>query len=348
MADRLPQVVPSAAPQPVGVPWPTREWPTAEPPARLAEVVAAAFEDPGLAETYAVLAIKGGTLVAERYGGELPSFVHPPTPVRADTPLVSWSMAKSVLHAAVGLLVDDGRLDPDAPADVPEWPVGDPRSTITLRQLLQMRDGLSWVEDYEDETVSDVIEMLFGAGKDDVAAFAANRPLADAPGGSFNYSSGTSNIVARIVGRVVGPGQATAAFLRDRLFAPIGMGDAVIKLDDVGTFVASSFVYCTARSMARFATLYLRGGEWDGTRLLSRVWVDDAQRPTSEDVLASTYYSHHWWLDGTGTYWASGYEGQRAIITPADDSIVIRYGRTPEERYPALRAWADEMVLALR
>ncbi|HEV3213865.1 MAG TPA: serine hydrolase [Acidimicrobiales bacterium] len=348
MADTLPHVTPAAAPQPVGVAWPTARWPEGEPIGALDALLEAAFTDPELEETYAVVVVQHGRLVAERYGGALPSFTHPPTEVTASTPLLSWSMAKSVLHAAVGCLVDDGRLDPDAPAAVPEWSdPSDPRGRITLRELLQMRDGLAWVEDYVDDGISDVIEMLFGTGAADVGAFAAGHPLAAAPGTRFNYSSGTSNLVARLVGDVVGRGEPTRAFLRDRLFGPLGMDDAAVTLDASGTFIGSSYVYCSARSFAKFATLYLRGGRWEDRQLLSRSWVDGAQVAVSQDADARTYYSHHWWLDGEGTYWASGYEGQRCVVSPGHDAVVVRLGRTPDERYPAVRAWCDAVVAAL-
>jgi len=343
----LPHVVPAIAPQPGGVDWPTRAWPTGPAPAGIDALVDAAFSDPAMATTYAVVIVQGGLLVAERYGNALPSFTHAPTPVTAATPLLSWSMAKSVLHSAVGLLVADGVVDLDRPIGAPEWPDGDARAAITWRQCLQMRDGLAWREDYVDDTASDVIEMLFGAGKDDVAHFAAERELEAAPGTRFSYSSGTSNLLARAVGEAVGGGEAIARRLRDRLFAPIGMTEATIGLDAAGTFVGSSFAYATARSWARFATLYLRGGEWDGRRVLDRDWVDTAQVPTGADD-DGTYYSHHWWLDAKGTYWASGYRGQRAIVVPALDAVVVRLGDTPQEGYDALAGWCASVIDALR
>ena len=154
------------------------------------------------------MVVHGGRVVAERYHGALEHFDRPPTPVTAATPLLSWSMAKSMLHAVVGLLVGDGRLDLDGPAAVPEWAdPADPRHAITLRDLLAMRDGLDFVEDYVDDRVSDVIQMLFGEGQADMAHFAADRPLAAAPGTRFNYSSGTSNIISGVVARTVGPGR---------------------------------------------------------------------------------------------------------------------------------------------
>jgi CubicO group peptidase (beta-lactamase class C family) len=147
--------------QPAGVPWPTEAWPEGSVPdgVALAPLLDEVFEPDGpLATTFAVVVVQGGRLIAERYAGALEHFDQPPTPVTAETPLLSWSMAKSVLHAAVGVLVGQRRLDLDAPAAVPEWSdPGDPRHRITLRQLLAMRDGLDWVEDYVDDRVSDVI-----------------------------------------------------------------------------------------------------------------------------------------------------------------------------------------------
>lgn len=346
--EELSTVEPALADQPSAVEWPTVQWPLGASSGEVDELVDVAFGDPKLHETYAVLVVAEGRIIAERYGGALPSFTHAPVPVDATTKLLSWSMAKSFLHAACGLLVDEGRLDPEAPAPIAAWrEPGDPRGAITLRQLLQMRDGLDWREDYVDDRCSDVIEMLFGDAMPDVAAYAASRLLAHAPGSTFNYSSGTSNLIASIVGDVVGRGAPTEAFLVDRLFVPLGMGDARVTLDARGTFIGSSYLYCTARAMAKFATLYLRGGCWEDRQLLSETWTADAQRPTSRDADPDTYYSHHWWLDGRGTYWASGYEGQRAVIVPAANSLFVRYGRTPDADAGELRAWCDELTSAL-
>jgi CubicO group peptidase (beta-lactamase class C family) len=225
--EELSTVEPALADQPSAVEWPTVQWPLGASSGEVDELVDVAFGDPKLHETYAVLVVAEGRIIAERYGGALPSFTHAPVPVDATTKLLSWSMAKSFLHAACGLLVDEGRLDPEAPAPIAAWrEPGDPRGAITLRQLLQMRDGLDWREDYVDDRCSDVIEMLFGDAMPDVAAYAASRLLAHAPGSTFNYSSGTSNLIASIVGDVVGRGAPTEAFLVDRLFVPLGMGDA--------------------------------------------------------------------------------------------------------------------------
>jgi CubicO group peptidase (beta-lactamase class C family) len=333
--------------QPTGVPWPTDAWPGGEPPPGLDAVVDEMFTDEErYGTTYAVAVIQGGRLLSERYAGALPHLDRAPEPVVPSTPLLSWSMAKSVLHAAVGVLVGEGKLSLDVPPGVPGW--DDERSAITLDQLLQMRSGLRWVEDYVDDGVSNVIAMLFGEGQHDVAAYAAATPLAHPPGRVFNYSSGTSNIVAGVVGRAVAPDDVRT-FLFERVLHPIGMRSADPRVDPAGTFIGSSFVYATAQDWARFGLLYLRDGTWEGRRLLPEGWVDHARRVRSVDETDGDLYGAHWWVDhldtARGTFRASGYEGQFVAICPALDAIVVRLGKTrePQPSPPHLPPWRQRV-----
>lgn len=346
-------MLPPLPPQPAGVPWPIDEWPRGDVPAGvdLQPLLDRAFDpDGGLTSTYAVVVIHRGRLVAERYAGHLEHFDAPDEPIGPTTPLLSWSMAKSMLHALVGMLVAEGRLDPEAPADVPLWQVDpdDPRRHITLGQLLAMRDGLDFLEDYVDGDRSDVINMLFGDGRDDVATFAADRPLAAPPGERFNYSSGTTNVISGIVARLLGPGEPYEAFLQERLFDAIDLPSARATFDPAGTFIASSFVYATARDFARFGLLYLRDGVWDGRRLLPEGWVDTARRQLSTDPENGNGYGWQWWVragdEHHGTFWAQGYEGQSIVVCPGLDLVLVRLGKTPAERSIPLRDWRHEVV----
>lgn len=346
----VPSLTPRYAPQPEGVAWPGAEWPRAEGSEELARVVEEAFTAPELAITQAVVVVRGGRVIAERYGGEVPFFDRPPEPVTADTTLLSWSMAKSMLHFVIGTLVDEGRLDPDQAAPIAEWDdPDDPRRAIRIADMLAMRDGLGWIENYVIGERSDVVEMLFGEGQDDVAGYAAAVHALHPPGAHFNYSSGTSNLLSRVVAGLVGRGGAYESFLRHRLFDPLGMTSATPKLDATGVWVASTFVHATALDFARFGVLYLRGGEWDGRQLVSRRWTDTAQRPLSVDPESGHLYSWHWYVTGDefGTYWASGYEGQMINVVPALDAVVVRLGRSPEENWPARDEWRGRVLDAL-
>ncbi|MBU6233149.1 MAG: beta-lactamase family protein [Acidobacteria bacterium] len=346
----LPRIEPRYAPQPLGLAWPTHEWASdvhsLDPVVR--EIADRAFDDPAVAETRTVLVVQHGKIVYERYAGSLPSFIDQGAVIDKDTTQISWSMAKSMTHFFTGILIDEQRLTLDEPVRIPEWS-SDGRSAITLRHLLSMRDGLEFVEDYLPDHPSDVIAMLFGEGQNDVAGYTIARPLAHTPGEVWNYSSGTTNIICRILADAVGPGSIFHDFMNQRLFEPLGMRSAVPKFDARGTFIGSSYVYATARDFARFGYLYLRGGEWDGRQLVSREWCDTAQIPLSRDDESGAFYSLQWWVTGDefGSYWANGYEGQLITVVPTLDAVIVRLGATDATRYPALRNWRNDLLHAM-
>jgi len=291
-----------------------------------------------LAETLAVLAVQHGEVVAERYAEG----------VDADTTFISWSMAKSITQALVGFAVADGRLDIHAPAAVPEWSGDDdPRRGITVDHLLRMCSGLAFREDYVDDRVSDVMAMLFGAGQGDMAAYAAGFPLEHPPGTVFNYASGTTNILARLVGDLYGGRGGVESLLADRLLGPLGMTTATPKFDDAGTFVGSSYVYASARDFARFGELYLHEGRVGDHQVLPAEWVTYAATesavPSGPDEQP---YGAHWWRfpPVPGSFAAQGYEGQRTLVVRDLDLVVVRLGKTPVALKPNLDAWLAALV----
>jgi CubicO group peptidase (beta-lactamase class C family) len=332
--------------QPANVAWPTKAWPQGDFPGgfdspRLGAALGRAFAgaDPDLGETHALVIVQGGRLLLERYA---PDF-------GPDVTCKSWSMAKSITHALTGLAVADGKIDISAPADVPEWRgPGDPRGAITLDHLLRMSSGLAFREAYVPGEPSDVIEMLSGAGRADMAAFAASFPLAHRPDEVFYYSSGTTNIICRCLARALGAaGDAFKAYMFERLFDPIGMTSALPRFDDAGTFIGSSYCFATPQDFARFGLLYMRGGVWDGRRILPEGWVDYARTRTFQQAdCPDGPYGAHWWLDamGPGSFSAHGYEGQYLMLRPRRDLILVRHGVTPEANHPRLRAWLGEIA----
>ena len=280
----------------------------------------------------ALLVMHRGELVFERYGVQPDSIFAPGGAVGADTTLISWSMAKSITHAAVGILVGDGRIEPDRSAAVAGWK-GTPKEAITLLDLLEMRSGLEWVEDYVDESVSHCIEMLFGSGQHDMAAYSAALPLVRRPGSTWNYSSGTTNIICRIIGDVVGGGrQGMEAFLRDRLFGPVGMHSAIAKFDTAGTFVGSSYVYATASDFAKFGELYRNDGVVDGRRVLPEGWRDHGRTYVASDENEFDYGRQWWmWRDQPGSMACHGYEGQFCVVVPERELVVVHLGKCPAD-----------------
>jgi CubicO group peptidase (beta-lactamase class C family) len=288
--------------------------------------------------TLALLVLHKGKIVSEVYSPE----------VTAETTLISWSMAKSITHALVGIAQMDELLHVEDNNLFPEW-ANDERRNITLQQLLEMRSGLSWVEDYVDGDASDVIEMLFGTGKDNNAAYAISQALVTAPGNEWLYSSGTTNIVTRLLGNVLGDSDGSHScmehFMRSRLFDALGM-QAEPKFDAAGTFVGSSYVYATARNFAKFGQLYLNDGVCDGKRILPEGWVDHARAQHVFDGETGLGYGAHWWtLPGErNSLVAAGYEGQYIMVIPDRDLVVVRLGKTVAELRNAVVAELREVI----
>ncbi|MBI3897215.1 MAG: serine hydrolase [Gammaproteobacteria bacterium] len=318
---------------------------------RLDAVLDRAFADPDPTlrrRTRAVVIVHKGRIIAERY---VPGF-------NKDTPMVGWSMSKSVMNALVGMLVGQGKLALNAPASVPEWQAPkDPRRQITLDHLLRMSSGLRFVENYADP-LKDVTFMLLAAP--DMAAYAANKPLDFPPGTHWQYSSGSSSIIARIIRTAAGENDYLE-FPRRELFEPLGMSTAVIELDAAGNFVGSASVYASARDWARFGLLYLNNGKWAGRQLLPPDWVTYTR--TLTPVLPNGKYGAHFWLrlpeeyvgPTTNTaaippdaFHAVGHEGQFVSIIPSRELVIVRLGLT---RLPAQwdhAAFISDVLASLR
>lgn len=296
-----------------------------------------------LATTLALVVVHNGRVVREMYGPE----------TDASTSLISWSMAKSITQALVGMAIGDGLLSIHDDHLFPEWEQ-DNRANITLGNLLNMVSGLEWVEDYVDDKSSDVIEMLFGSEKfvGDHASYAASKKLEATPGSKYMYSSGTTNLVTKILSRALGEKPSSteemSRFMQTRLFDPLGMRSAIPRFDSSGNFVGSSYVYATARDFARFGYLYLNDGMWNGSRLLPEGWVEYSRTPVARDADNGLDYGAHVWMfpHDAGSIAALGYEGQFTWVSPRRNLVVVRLGKTNAEYGSLLRDELSKIVEA--
>ncbi len=282
----------------------------------------------GVASTRAVVVVRNGRIVAERYA---PGF-------SARTRFPGWSLTKSVFNAVTGTLVARGLLRVDEPVRIAAWRApGDPRGAISYDHLLRMSSGLAFTEHYEDP-FSDVANMLFAARG--AGAYAAGRPLGTAPGTAWQYSSGTTNVLAEALRAHLPPGLRYEELPRRLLFEPLGMASAVLERDEAATFIASSYMYATARDWARFGALFAADGLWEGRRLLPEGWVAYSRTPAP--AAAGAQYGAHFWLHDEDeranaasvtryplppdAFFAGGFGGQRITIVPSRGVVVVRLG----------------------
>ncbi len=269
---------------------------------------------------FAMAVVYKGQLILEKYRPEF----------NRKTRFLSWSMAKSFTNALTGIMVGDGKWELDKPADIPEWQ-NDDRKKITINNLLQMKSGLKWNEDYG--SASDVNLMLHR--ESDFAGFVCSHPAAFRAGTNWYYSSGSPNIITSLMRKTLNNDEAYYRFAPERLFNRIGMPDAVFEVDASGNLVGSSYLYATARDYARFALLYLQDGVFKDERILPKGWVKYTTTPVSG---SNGSYGAYFWLNRNNEFpdapanmfYCKGHDGQMIFIMPDQQLAVVILGYSPK------------------
>ncbi|MDD1528308.1 serine hydrolase [Bradyrhizobium sp. WBOS7] len=303
----------------------------------LAAALDRAFAEPAqppYRRTRAVVVMKSGRIVAERYADG----------IGPETPLLGFSMAKSVVSALIGVLVRQGKLKLDGPAPVAAWKdPDDPRHAITVDQLLRHTAGLALGSSLRASLGSafePVNRMKFM--ESDMAAYAESIPLATAPGAAWNYHDGNMLVLSHLIRDAAG-GTAESAlrFARRELFAPLGMRHVTLQLDASGTIEGSSEMLASARDWARFGQLYLNDGLAGGKRILPEGWVKYSATATpnawvgigagfwtnrGDSFGANFRVTHGWPRDA---FFAKGTIGQYTIVIPSEQLVIVRLGRSP-------------------
>ena len=276
--------------------------------------------------TLAIVVAYQGRIIAEHYRPGITD----------TTPLLSWSASKSITSALVGRLVQTQGLDIHQPAGFPAW-AGDDRSAITIDQLLRMESGLAFDERYAP--MSDAVEMLYNSA--DMGGYALSQPLAAEPGAQWSYSSGTTNILAKLLLEKTGGNlRRLEEFAHNEFFSKLGMTSAIFEHDESGAFVGSSYFYASPKDWLRFALLYRNKGGWNGEQLLPEGWVDYSLTPTPHAPAGR--YGAQIWLNTGGTgpegrllprlpedaFAFEGYQGQWIVVIPSKELMVARFGVT--------------------
>ncbi len=280
-------------------------------------------ENNSVKKTRAVLVIHNNQIVAEKYAEGFSK----------NTKLLGWSMTKSITSAVVGVLSKQGKVALDQTNLFPEWE-NDERSKITLNNLLQMNSGLEWIEDYN--TISDVTKMLFLT--EDMPNVQLEKPLVGKPNNTWNYSSGTTNLISKFIRNQFETHQEYLDFWYEELIDKMGMHSMVLETDIAGNYVGSSYSWATARDWAKFGLLYLHNGNWNGQQILDKSWIDYSVTPTNK---SNGEYGAQFWLNAGGIYpnvpkdlfSCNGYQGQHVFIIPSKELIIVRFGLTENPEF---------------
>lgn len=273
--------------------------------------------------TRSVLVIYKDKIIAEKYD----------TDFNKNSKILGWSMTKSITATYFGILQKQGKIDINKPAPIAEW-ANDERKIITTNDLLHMNSGLAWEEEYDK--ICDATKMLFQA--EDMGKVQLEKSAQFKPNTHWNYSSGTTNLLSRVLRNQFKTHQEYLDFWYSALIDKIGMNSMIIETDMTGNFVGSSYGWATTRDWAKFGLLYLHKGNWNGEQLFDESWVKYVATPTNN---SNRKYGAHFWLNAGGRYpdvprdmyFCSGFQGQKVCIIPSLDLVVVRMGLTDDEKF---------------
>ncbi|MGB3947289.1 MAG: serine hydrolase [Bacteroidia bacterium] len=269
-------------------------------------------------QTRVGLIVYKNQIIAERYADGFDK----------NSKILGWSMTKSITSTMFGILEYQGKINLQSKAPIAEWQ-NDERKAITIHNLLQMNSGLEWEEEYA--SISDATKMLFLSR--DMTKPQIDKPLVGKPNESWNYSSGTTNLLSGILRQQFKTHQEYLDFWYSALIDKIGMNSMLLEADLDGNYVGSSYAWATPRDWAKLGLLYLHNGNWDGTEIFTKEWVKYATTPTPT---SDNGYGAQIWLNQGGKYpnvpksmyYFSGFQGQNVFIFPEHDLVVVRMGLT--------------------
>lgn len=292
---------------------------------KISKIAEAAFDSetygPG-SFTNGIVIVHKGQIIAELYR---PGF-------DKDTACRTWSTAKSLVNALVGIMIRQGLIESvNDRVPIPEWQgPEDARKEISFNNLLHMSSGLETVYPKDGSITTRAYFNGIDSG-----AFATAYPFLHDPGTKWNYSNCDVLLVLRALRVLLNDDEAYLSYPRKNLFYKIGMLSTVAEGDPYGNFLMSSDVYTTPRDLARFGLFYLNDGVWNGERILPEGWVRYTVTPAS--TREDGRYGALWWLwNQSGkknselvpdnVFYTSGWRGQHSVVVPSHNLVIVRTG----------------------
>jgi len=298
-----------------------------------------AFDEfPDRVRTDAIVVVQDGSVIYERYARGY----------TAESKHISWSMAKTISAAIIGVAAKENLIKLDDTLDQFFTGLTPQKSKIKIRDLLNMASGIDFNESYDDGPVaSDAVAMLYRDGQQNMPRFVLSLPQLLEPGTRFYYSSGDSNVTMGALHAAVAKKLSEDAYAQypfEKFFAPLGIQNATFERDGSGNFASSSYAFLTARQYARVGELFLNHGQYQGHAFFSPEWFtfmttlspgfsgadpSDKKQPFGAQLWLNRSYPEK---DITSPYPSIpedaliflGYSGQMVVIVPSEKLVVLR------------------------
>ena len=260
-----------------------------------------------------VLVVNQGVIVREEYYND---FTY-------RTEFNTYSVTKSFTSTLVGIAIDQGIIGSVNDPIVSYFPNttfdndSPEKQRVTIKHVLTMTSGFDYGV---DPTLAPPVEGS-------VAQYVLNSPVSREPGTSWVYDSQAPSLLNRII--ELQSNMSLMEFANETLFRPLGIQNPRWGVDDSGLAYGGFGLYLTSREMAKFGQLFLQEGVWEGEQLVSKRWVQESTSghiPENTDFVYSvrppSNYGYMWWVHD-GFYIASGLHGQRIIVNPDNDYVLV-------------------------
>lgn len=267
-------------------------------------------------EVHGVVVLKDGKVIYEKYDE-----AH-----RADMKHALWSGSKTFTATAIGIAADEGLLSVKDPVikffDASELPVepSDSLKAMTIWNLLTMSSGFR----------HDMIGETEALALKDPTSFMLHDSFSFYPGGMFSYNSMNTYLLSVIITKVTG--KKLVDYVAEKLFKPMGITDFYWKESAEGYSMGGWGLFLRTEDLAKMGQLFLNKGEWNGKRLVSEKWIDEAMSvqimqpaPVSDRFVQEDWtagYGYQMWRCDNGTFRIDGAWGQWAVIAPEKNVVI--------------------------
>ena len=298
--------------------------PLVEAPAQYRQAVALAMAHAGLdttlenSDSVAFLVLKDGTVAYEQYWDGY----------RPDEPVMIYSITKSILSLLLGLALEDGLMSSV------DQPVSDFIALfrkpilrdIRIKHLLQMTSGLPYVEYAINNPFGLHAHLTY---TEDIAGLLQDIEAGDPPGIHFSYKSVDYAVLGQVLDKVLA-GESISAYLQRKLWFPMGaVYPASWSIDSAEKGLEKTWcgLTMTARDLARFGLLLQNHGQWQGTQIIPRHWINASLSITTADGSLSNYQYGWWLMPGESfAFRAEGILGQFLYVNPEKRVVIVRFG----------------------
>ena len=259
-------------------------------------------------------------------------------PYTSDVPHMIHSITKNVVVSLIGLAMEDGYIEsvnqkmvdllPELDLDNLDESIND----ITIEDLLTMQTAFRWGPGNAS------FEMYYES--EHQLLYALERDMVNKPGEVFEYNSGATHILSVILTETTG--KSTLAYAEEKIFAPLNIFDVQWATDYQGYYMDGDMMFMKARDMAKFGSLYLQQGVWDGEQLIPKDWIESATKTHVEE----NNYGYSWWVTDFGGFVGSGAGGQYLAVLPDEDMIVVITSGIGNRHYDTLNSIMKNSILS--